>query len=241
VVHAETCNSTAQHGEQPARACRLREGEAATVRRVKSTGGPLLGDRPPDYRCCIRGRHIGIASLAPTVRSGTGAARTAPSTVPASFGGGEAVRLPLVGSPNSTRRSHPCNTTAMHKSSMRTRRPGPSTVSISRSSPTSSIFSTKVYLDDFPAHQSLSPPLEVFGMDTFGCFTSRGRVLFSLRSLKADTTLLALVRHAGGVIGFGNVRSVRCVLNLLHLLLCRESLLTSTNQQTKGRCQCLAY
>jgi hypothetical protein len=151
------------------------------------------------------------------------------------------VRLPLVGSPNSTRRSHPCNTTAMHKSSMRTRRPGPSTVSISRSSPTSSIFSTKVYLDDFPAHQSLSPPLEVFGMDTFGCFTSRGRVLFSLRSLKADTTLLALVRHAGGVIGFGNVRSVRCVLNLLHLLLCRESLLTSTNQQTKGRCQCLAY
>jgi hypothetical protein len=126
VVHAETCNSTAQHGEQPARACRLREGEAATVRRVKSTGGPLLGDRPPDYRCCIRGRHIGIASLAPTVRSGTGAARTAPSTVPASFGGGEAVRLPLVGSPNSTRRSHPCNTTAMHKSSMRTRRPGPS-------------------------------------------------------------------------------------------------------------------
>jgi hypothetical protein len=60
------------------------------------------------------------------------------------------------------------------------------------------------------------------GWDTFGYFTSRGRLLFSLRSLKADTTLLALVRQVGGVIGFGNVRWVRCVLNLLLLLLCHQ-------------------
>ena len=117
VVQAETCNSS--QGRMIAAIQPILTISGLQTERgrgelgVKSTA-PRHPRRLIVSRSCFRRRHIGIASLAPTAASGTGAARSARSTVPLAFHGPPPCFFGRLAHSCSTYPAARCNTTQYH-------------------------------------------------------------------------------------------------------------------------------